>query len=276
MDKKYGGYTAAVLREFIEHSEKSGECIDAITGDDATSATVIRDLLDALSAPAEATQAVAVPEGWKLVPIKATPEMLAEIFRNERDPALAWYKALAAAPQAPVADAARAEAVAWQPIETAPKTGRTVLLGYSNAAGKWRTVRGQWMSETYIAEDWEEPDDVEPGWFETSVEADDVPNCWRVEPTHWMPLPPEPGSSFVQQAVTLTVDARDAARYRWLRNFDQRCKDGVNINPPCEHVHASMYSHAVGTIPAVRLVTGGELDRAIDAALKSHSEGEAS
>lgn len=61
--------------------------------------------------------------------------------------------------------------------------------------------------------------------------------------------------------------AKDAERYRWLRDFDIRCKDGVNINPPCEHVHASMYSHAVGTIPAVRLVTGGELDRAIDSAI---------
>lgn len=65
----------------------------------------------------------------------------------------------------------------------------------------------------------------------------------------------------------------DAARYRWLRDFDIRCKDGVNINPPCEHVHASMYSHAVGTIPAVRLVTGAELDRAIDAALAQVKEG---
>lgn len=80
----------------------------------------------------------------------------------------------------------------WQPIETAPKTGRTLLLGYPNKLGNWRTVRGQWMSEDYIAEYWEEPDDVEPGWFETSEEAEDVPNCWRIDPTHWMPLPPPP------------------------------------------------------------------------------------
>lgn len=84
--------------------------------------------------------------------------------------------------------------VAWQPIETAPQTGRTLLLGYLNAAGKWRTVRGQWMSEAYIAESWEEPDDVEPGWFETSVEADWPPNCWRIKPTHWMPLPAAPAA----------------------------------------------------------------------------------
>ncbi|MFM0270149.1 hypothetical protein PQQ59_06160 [Paraburkholderia aspalathi] len=89
----------------------------------------------------------------------------------------------------------------WLPIETAPKTGRTVLLGYPNSAGKWRTVRGQWMSEAYIADYWEEPDDVEPGWFETSEEADDVPNCWRIEPTHWMPLPAAPASSAGDQEV---------------------------------------------------------------------------
>lgn len=80
----------------------------------------------------------------------------------------------------------------WQPIETAPKTGCTLLLGYPNSLGNWRTTRGQWMSEEYIAENWEDPEDVEPGWFETSVEADDLPNCWCIEPTHWMPLPAAP------------------------------------------------------------------------------------
>jgi Lar family restriction alleviation protein len=105
-------------------------------------------------------------------------------------------KALYAAPVAPTPAAQE-----WQPIETAPKTGRILLLGYPNVAGKWRTVRGQWMSEAYIAEYWEEPDDVEPGWFETSAEADDVPNCWPVTPTHWMPLPAAPASSTGDQEI---------------------------------------------------------------------------
>lgn len=96
-------------------------------------------------------------------------------------------KAQIAAPVAPAAAPSE-----WQPIETAPKTGRTLLLGYLNSAGKWRTVRGQWMSANYIEAHWEDPDDVEPGWFETSAEADDVPNCWGIEPTHWMPLPAAP------------------------------------------------------------------------------------
>ncbi len=81
----------------------------------------------------------------------------------------------------------------WQPIETAPQTGRTLLLGYWNSHGNWRTVRGQWMSAGYIAEFWEEPDDVEEGWFETSAEADEATNCWPITPSHWMPLPAAPG-----------------------------------------------------------------------------------
>lgn len=82
----------------------------------------------------------------------------------------------------------------WQPIETAPKTGRTVLLGYFNSHGNWRTMRGQWFSQEVINETWEEPEDYDglEGWYETSVEADDVPNCWATDPTHWMPLPAPP------------------------------------------------------------------------------------
>jgi hypothetical protein len=84
-------------------------------------------------------------------------------------------------------------AMAWQPIETAPKDGRALLLGHFNSHGKWRTVRGEWCSEAAIAEGWEDPEAPE-GWYETSVESDDVPNCWWTEPTHWQPLPPPPRS----------------------------------------------------------------------------------
>lgn len=91
-----------------------------------------------------------------------------------------------------VADAGRAK---WLPIETAPTDGRTLLLGYTNSHGNWRTLRGQWMSQDYIDSFWEDPDAGDPGWYETSVECDEPPNCWFVEPTHWMPLPDAPDDS---------------------------------------------------------------------------------
>ena len=89
------------------------------------------------------------------------------------------------------ADRGRRVLPEWLPIESAPKD-KTILLGYRNTHGNWQTLRGEWFSREEIDEFWEDPDGVEPGWFETSVEADDVPNVWRTEPTHWMPLPQPP------------------------------------------------------------------------------------
>lgn len=89
--------------------------------------------------------------------------------------------------------AALAQAVPeWQPIETAPKDGRTLLLGKRTAMGRWRTMRGQWFTQELINEEWENPDDAEVGWYETAVEPDDPLNCWATSPTHWMPLPVAP------------------------------------------------------------------------------------
>jgi len=79
----------------------------------------------------------------------------------------------------------------WQPIETAPKDW-ILLLGYFNESGKWRTVRGEWFCQEEIDDQWEFPENGRPGWYETCVNADDPPNCWPIEPTHWMPLPTPP------------------------------------------------------------------------------------
>ena len=96
--------------------------------------------------------------------------------------------------QQAIAEATAITPEGWQPIETAPKTGRTILLGYTNTHGNWRTMLGRWFSQEEINETWDEPKDCDglEGWYETSVEADDVPNCWATEPTHWMPLPAAP------------------------------------------------------------------------------------
>lgn len=80
----------------------------------------------------------------------------------------------------------------WTPIDSAPQDGRTMLLGYFNSHGKWRTMRGQWFAKEYIDDNWEDGDLFEAGWYETSVEADDAPNCWPTKPTHWMPTPTAP------------------------------------------------------------------------------------
>jgi len=87
--------------------------------------------------------------------------------------------------------ALQAEPQGWKPIETAPKEW-ILLLGYFNESGKWRTVRGEWFCQEEIDDQWEFPENGRPGWYETCVNADDPPNCWPIEPTHWMPLPTPP------------------------------------------------------------------------------------
>lgn len=134
---------------------------------------------------------------WKLVPVEPTDEMWAAVNKLDDEMAAGgydgkgasieqvWNCLVDAAPGAPAVDG-------WLDIASAPKTGRTLLLGYWNSLGKWRTVRGQWVSLEHIAEHWEDPGDAEAGWFETAVEADDVPNCWPVSPSHWQPMPEPP------------------------------------------------------------------------------------
>jgi hypothetical protein len=79
--------------------------------------------------------------------------------------------------------------VTWQQIETAPKN-KTILLGFFNYLGNWRSVHGAWLDELY--DEFEEIREGVEGWYETSVTADDIPNVWSIIPTHWMPLPTPP------------------------------------------------------------------------------------
>lgn len=81
----------------------------------------------------------------------------------------------------------------WRPIAEAPVDGRTLLLGWFNSHGKWRTTRGMWLTQAYIDEYFEDPDLSSPGWVETSVEDDDG-QCWPIKPSHFqfLPSPPTP------------------------------------------------------------------------------------
>lgn len=82
----------------------------------------------------------------------------------------------------------------WQPIETAPKDGRKVILFYLNRNGKPRTVMARWLTDEHAAEI--DTDDVglKAGWYERIDNWDDYTDVaiYEGEPTHWMPLPQPP------------------------------------------------------------------------------------
>lgn len=66
----------------------------------------------------------------------------------------------------------------WQPIETAPKDGRMLLL-------VWRDKQQQGLPmvlEGY----WYAASDGEAFWWSPGQVS------WKLEPTHWMPLPKPP------------------------------------------------------------------------------------
>lgn len=70
-------------------------------------------------------------------------------------------------------------------MESAPKDGRKVILGYRNSMGKWRSVMGRWLEDVELQTDF---DMAEPGFYETSENADEECNVWPIDPTHWKPL----------------------------------------------------------------------------------------
>ena len=86
------------------------------------------------------------------------------------------------------------EQVAWQPIESVPKTGRKVILFYKNRLNVGRTVTARWLTDEQATEI--DADDVglEGGWYECIDNWDDFTEVaiHEGEPSHWMPLPAPP------------------------------------------------------------------------------------
>lgn len=76
----------------------------------------------------------------------------------------------------------------WQPIGSAPKDGRVVLLW-------WRSEFGPDYVAYWACGYWKEFGDGSKGWIGESFHASE-PRCWtRIvgeRPTHWMPLPAPP------------------------------------------------------------------------------------
>jgi hypothetical protein len=82
----------------------------------------------------------------------------------------------------------------WQPIATAPKTGRKVILFYLNRNSLPRTVMARWVTDEEAAETDGEGVGLEAGWYECIDNWDEYTEVaiYEGEPTHWMPLPEAP------------------------------------------------------------------------------------
>ena len=82
----------------------------------------------------------------------------------------------------------------WQPIATAPQTGRKVILFYLNRNSLPRTVMARWITDEQAAETDGDGVGLEAGWYECIDNWDDYTEVaiHEGEPTHWMPLPAAP------------------------------------------------------------------------------------
>ena len=113
-------------------------------------------------------------EGWKLVPVEPTIEMIEEGNEGFRSPdsrrhtVSSCYKAmLAAAPTPPVSEDR------WMLIETAPKDGTSILCWCDNNAEICWSVQKHGVGMVWMTDNC-----VDFGGYES--------------PTHWMPLPEAP------------------------------------------------------------------------------------
>jgi hypothetical protein len=75
----------------------------------------------------------------------------------------------------------------WQPIETAPKDGTEVILGW-DMASVW-IVRNGWFHD---GNDWRGFDLDDVGWWSYRHSVTQEKLEGYDTPTHWMPLPEPP------------------------------------------------------------------------------------
>jgi hypothetical protein len=94
----------------------------------------------------------------------------------------------------PAQVAAPTQADGWQPIETAPKDGRKLIVWYTNRNLKPRTVFARWLTDEQAAETDGDGVGLEAGWYECVDNWADYTEVaiHEGEPTHWMPLPAAP------------------------------------------------------------------------------------
>jgi hypothetical protein len=140
--------------------------------------------------------------------------------------------------------------VAWQPIESAPKTGRKVILFYKNRLNVGRTVIARWLTDEQATEI--DADDVglEGGWYECIDNWDDFTEVaiHEGEPSHWMPLPAPPIEALRQAqpekepvAWRYALDA-SVEGPRWIyidKDPHQWLQGPAMVNAAVEELHTS-------------------------------------
>lgn len=92
-----------------------------------------------------------------------------------------------------IAQARAARPSPWQPIETAPKDGARVLIGWWNDDGVWDQRCAYW--DAVFTSDWNEEtnETVHIGeWTDGAVQSFNYEETHCYKPTHWQPLPSPP------------------------------------------------------------------------------------
>lgn len=107
--------------------------------------------------------------------------------------------------------------ITWQPIETAPKNVK-VLAAYQNELGNWRIVTACYHTQLDWSDEYgdHEEDFAPEAWYEENDSSEVIYPTSRV-PTHWMPLPSNPGAPDDNIVLSALADAereRDEANER--------------------------------------------------------------
>jgi hypothetical protein len=95
--------------------------------------------------------------------------------------------------------AAQLRTIAWQPIDSAPKTGEHILVAVFDGGIGFGTCGGKKQAWAGVVHYWEHD---EPGWYMSTANGD-----IRVEPTHWQEISELDGPNFPRTSQNKTVSS---------------------------------------------------------------------
>jgi hypothetical protein len=179
-------------------------------------------------APLQTCAAGSVPEGWKLVPVEATDEMVrAARAAHEGAPYLPmtlYQSMIAASPSPPVIESG------WQDISTAPKDGREVLLRRDGMVIAAFYGRGELSANAGASK--------RHPWvvLDHTNGLNHVREDWA---SHWMPLPSPPVIESGECGLTYQ-------HYRTPDEVARRWKHALDLHR--EHVEHLFSEYEKGTI----------------------------